>query len=319
MLCDIVLDDQKLIIEYDENQHFSEARKITLESYPENILLNYSKQEWIDACKKIRAKDNNPIDRDEKRAFYDTVRDIEAFNHCYTLVRIKHGDVDWEAEGAEKDIKSHFSDLKTKVTKHKVARLIVTGKQCDKHGNPIYSKLPKLIDRFIAETYNRKQFEFILTPGGFLTFDFPSNLHYNIDIAKAEQRQISIFEAKANETIGVFFDSLPKQTFKQLQEIADYFTIGIDGLNPKYYQLIELVAIYDLKRRKVINWTGKFYPTEAQKKNLIKINDLNTHFIELNNQNIAILGCHVQIPFFIDPPLRFLLTPQSGDVDPPVC
>ena len=35
--CDIVLDDYKVIIEYDEYQHFSKARKITLENYPENI------------------------------------------------------------------------------------------------------------------------------------------------------------------------------------------------------------------------------------------------------------------------------------------
>jgi hypothetical protein len=47
-----------------------------------------------------------------------------------------------------------------------------------------------------------------------------------------------------------------------------------------------------LKKRKVIRWTGKFYPTEWQKSNLVKINDLGSHFIELNHQKIMILGCH---------------------------
>jgi len=94
--CDIVLNDHKLIIEYDENQHFSKARQITLENYPVNINLHSSKDDWISACERINAKDNDPIDRDEKRAFYDTVRDIEAFKHDYKLVRIKHGDIDWE-------------------------------------------------------------------------------------------------------------------------------------------------------------------------------------------------------------------------------
>ena len=109
LLCDIVLEDHKLIIEYDENQHFSKAREITLENYPSTIKLNFSKETWINACKKINAKDNSPIDRDEKRAFYETVRDIEAFRHGYKLVRIKHGDIDWEADGAEKHLKQIVS------------------------------------------------------------------------------------------------------------------------------------------------------------------------------------------------------------------
>lgn len=39
------------------------------------------KRKWKKACKRIDAKHSNPIDRDEKRAYYDTVRDIEAFKH----------------------------------------------------------------------------------------------------------------------------------------------------------------------------------------------------------------------------------------------
>jgi hypothetical protein len=66
----------------------------------------------------------------------------------------------------------------------------------------------------------------------------------------------------------------------------------VNFFNPSNYQHIELVAIYDLKKEKIISRTGKFYPTEGQKKDLIKINDLDTHFIELNNQRIVILGCH---------------------------
>lgn len=77
-----------------------------------------------------------------------------------------------------------------------------------------------------------------------------------------------------------------------LKETADYFTIGIDGFNPINNQLIELVAVYELKKEKVITWTGKFYPAAGQKRNLIKINDLNTHFVELNNQRVVVLGCH---------------------------
>lgn len=295
LLCDIVLEDLKLIIEYDENQHFSKAREITLLNYPSTINLNFSKETWINACKKINAKDNSPIDRDEKRAFYDTVRDIEAHRHGYKLVRIKHGDIDWEADGAEKYLNQFVSiaDRQNEYpTKHKIARLVVTGKQYNKYGNPNFSKLEILIEKFLSTEYPKRTYEFILTPGGFLTFDFPESLQYDLDIVKAESQSVSILQKEANSVIVTFFKSLDPATFKKLKETADYFTIGIDGFNPTNYQLIELVGIFDLHKEKVVNWTGKFYPTEGQKRDLIKINDLNTHFVELNNQKIVILGCH---------------------------
>ena len=197
LLCDIVLDEKRLIFEYDENQHFTKARRITLENYPIQLKLHYSKQSWITACDKIKAKDNSPIDRDEKRAYYDTVRDIEAYKQGYTLIRIKHGDIDWEAEGAEKHLKNLFTNTGSKIQtgKHKIARLIVTSKHYNKDNNPNYIKLQNVIDKFISTVYNKQHFEFILTPGGFLTFEFPENLNYDIDIEKAEKKQISLFRS----------------------------------------------------------------------------------------------------------------------------
>ncbi|MCK4346984.1 MAG: hypothetical protein KAW47_00055 [Thermoplasmatales archaeon] len=296
LLCDIVLDDQKLIIEYDENQHFSKARQITLENYPEHISLGYSKSDWVDACIKINAKDNSPIDRDEKRAFYDTVRDIEAQRHGYTLIRIKYGDFDWENENAIEHLKAiiakNCNSMKTKDSKHKIARLILTGKQYDKNGRPKYKEIKKVITNFLAKTDNKKRFEFILTPGGFLNFELPCKLQYDVDLKKAEKIKVPIFYSRAEQVINDFFKDLSEKTVKQLNDTADYFTIGIDGFNPKNNQSIEIVAVYDLREQKVIHWTGKFYPTEGQKRNLVKINDLNTHFIQLNNQKIVILGCH---------------------------
>lgn len=294
-LCDIVIKDFKLIIEYDENQHFSKAREITLQNYPSTVKLNFSKETWINACRKINAKDNSPKDRDEKRAFYDTVRDIEAHRHGYKLIRIKHGDIDWEADGAERYLKQIIpskDELDKKNTKHKIARLIVSGKQYDKYGNPKLDKLEKLIERFLATEYKKNTYEFIVTPGGFLTFEFPDSLQYDLDIEKAEKKSISTLQKAANLAIVSFFESLNPTTFKKLKETGDYFTIGVDGFNPTNKQHVEFVAIYNLYKEKVSRWTGKFYPTEGQKNNLIKIIDLDTHFIKLNNQKVVILGCH---------------------------
>lgn len=101
--CDFVCESQKLIIEYDERQHFSEARKIALKSYSD-IPVNFDRNIWIKACSDIDAKDNYPVNRDEIRAYYDSTRDIEASKHGYRLVRIMHGQIDFEKADATENL-----------------------------------------------------------------------------------------------------------------------------------------------------------------------------------------------------------------------
>lgn len=103
--CDFVCESQKIIIEYDERQHFTKARQISLSNYPEDIKLNFNKVSWMNSCESIGAKDNHPHNRDEVRAFYDSVRDIETSKHGYRLIRIKHGDYDWESKDGQKYLK----------------------------------------------------------------------------------------------------------------------------------------------------------------------------------------------------------------------
>ncbi len=176
--------------------------------------------------------------------------------------------------------------------KHKIARLVLDGRYYDKYGNPIFPLIEKVIQVFLVCEYPKNTYEFILTPGGFLSFDFPKPLRYNLDIKKAEIESMGLLQQQASSVIDSFFSGLKPEIFRKLKETANYFTIGIDGSNPINYQHTELVAVYDLKKEKVIRWTGKFYPTEVQKIDLIKVIDLDTHFIELNNQRVVILGCH---------------------------
>lgn len=175
--------------------------------------------------------------------------------------------------------------------KNKIARLIVTGKQYYKNRFHKHKELEKVIEKFVAEVYRKQYFQFILTPGGFLRFKFPKQLHENHKISDLENKFINDLKDEAECEIIKFFKGLKSGTFKKLKMTADYMTIGIDGANPRG-QHIELVGVYDFRKEKLIHWTGKFYPIESQKRDLIKINDLNTHFVRLNKQNIIILGCH---------------------------
>ncbi len=70
--CDFYVDDPPFILEFDESQHFARARLITLELYPETAELGFSVQRWRELCRTIAAVDDEPFDRDERRAWYDT-------------------------------------------------------------------------------------------------------------------------------------------------------------------------------------------------------------------------------------------------------
>ena len=93
--CDFYIPRANLIIEYDERQHFTEPRALALELYPPTLSLGFDAQRWLNACRKIRSRDNQPPYRDEQRAFYDALRDILSQANGTRLIRIKHEDWDW--------------------------------------------------------------------------------------------------------------------------------------------------------------------------------------------------------------------------------
>ena len=107
--CDFVCESKKIIIEYDERQHFTEARRLSLQAYCD-IPLGYDYKTWMKACEDIQAKDSQPFNRDEIRAYYDSVRDIEAEKNGYRLIRIMHGQIDFEAEGALLELKKIIAE-----------------------------------------------------------------------------------------------------------------------------------------------------------------------------------------------------------------
>ena len=94
--CDIYLPNQKIIVELDETQHFSELRGLTLVNYPKDLELGFDRDHWIQLCESTKAKDNNPVYRDEQRAWYDTLRDFyPIINGGNPTIRIYMSDLEW--------------------------------------------------------------------------------------------------------------------------------------------------------------------------------------------------------------------------------
>jgi hypothetical protein len=101
LCCDLFVPSERLIIEYDERQHFTVQRAKSLELYPPDLALGFDRQEWLTACHTTRATDATPPYRDEQRAFYDSLRDILAARNGVRLVRLRDGTFDWTGAGAD--------------------------------------------------------------------------------------------------------------------------------------------------------------------------------------------------------------------------
>jgi hypothetical protein len=94
--CDYFIPDPPFIVEFDENQHFSRARLITLNNYPDNAQSGFSISRWRELCHELDAKDNKPFDRDERRGWYDVLRDWVPQVHGFApTVRLYAGEFDW--------------------------------------------------------------------------------------------------------------------------------------------------------------------------------------------------------------------------------
>jgi hypothetical protein len=64
------------VVEFDEQQHFTEPRLITLNLIPDGYELGFDISRWRQECLRVQARDNNPPYRDEQRAWYDILRDL---------------------------------------------------------------------------------------------------------------------------------------------------------------------------------------------------------------------------------------------------
>ena len=94
--CDYFIADPPFIVEFDENQHFSRPRLVALANFPEQIAVGFSIARWQDLCREIDAMDDTPVDRDERRAWYDTLRDLLPLVHGFKpTARLYAAETQW--------------------------------------------------------------------------------------------------------------------------------------------------------------------------------------------------------------------------------
>ena len=304
--CDFFIPNPGFIVEFDESQHFTLLRKITLEEYPTNLELGFSKEKWIGLCNEINAKDNDPPYRDEQRAWYDTLRDfLPTILDLKPTVRLFAEDFVWCSLNPDnpKDVdkfrkmiekRSELWEIELKEDpKPFLARIIIAGEW---EGKPEEAK--KLLEDIYDKWPKGKKVKFLITCGGFIQFDWPDYISKkDIDDNKNPNPMIiNILVEEAEKCVEL---ALTKDLRNKLRGITDYITMGVDSYKEKISTTqnhinqphIELVFLDDLRNNEFY-WTGKSYPTPSQQNGLVRIVDLKSHFFDLDIGKVMILGCH---------------------------
>ena len=94
--CDFWIPDPGFIVEFDESQHFTIPRKLSLSVCLDDHPVGFSRTRWIDLCEHHRAKDNDPPYRDEQRAWYDILRDlVPTIKGFLPTLRLYARDFEW--------------------------------------------------------------------------------------------------------------------------------------------------------------------------------------------------------------------------------
>jgi len=117
--CDYYIKSLNCIVEFDESQHFTGPRGLSLSFYPKAIRLGYNKEEWLKRCITLNRHDNHPPDRDEQRAWYDALRDLlPAYFGMNPTVRIWAKEMIW----CEENYKNIIPILKKIISKNQNTR-----------------------------------------------------------------------------------------------------------------------------------------------------------------------------------------------------
>src|SRR5215470_16154438 len=94
--CDYYVSNPPFIVEFDESQHFSRPRWLSLTLYPAEFKPGFPLSRWRELCLEIGAIDDDPPDRDETRAWYDVLRDLVPTLHGFRpTVRLYAGEFAW--------------------------------------------------------------------------------------------------------------------------------------------------------------------------------------------------------------------------------
>lgn len=135
--------------------------------------------------------------------------------------------------------------------------------------------------------------DFLVLCGGFLRFRWPDRLRrWDIgDNLNPSKETLDLLYKDAEKCFRPVFDGRMRAKLRQRARVV---TFGVDSnylVDDWYYPHAELVFALDLDTGEA--WpTGKSYPNPRQQQGLVRIADLESHFIRAAGKDIMLLSCH---------------------------
>lgn len=173
-----------------------------------------------------------------------------------------------------------------------ILRKVIIGRIIlDRKDSLDYKSAVAILTNVISSSIKRGiSYEFLITRGGFVRFDWPSSVSLNDDTWFPQTPTIKKLQNESTNTCKKITQKL-RNKFTNIP--VKYLTIGIDSYSDKQERSIELVHLIDLtKKRFTSHVTGKSYPLSNQQRNLYRISDLSTHLVKVGKRKVLVLGCH---------------------------
>lgn len=166
--CDFFVPDPGFIVEFDESQHLTACRELTLRKYPAQLSLGFDRNRWMHLCRELCKQDNDPPYRDEQRAWYDTLRDfLPAVKGLKPTVRLYSRETQWCALDPERsaDVAKFKQLVENKKPSNWVATVIVESRGASCNEERLVG-LRQILDQIGERTVGEGV---ILFPGGWFS------------------------------------------------------------------------------------------------------------------------------------------------------
>jgi len=165
-----------------------------------------------------------------------------------------------------------------------IARIISRGRTPDD---------PRAVERMLFDAFtvgwpSGVAAKFVLTPGGFVRATLPGTWQGSTGW-QSRGSDLEVLTAHAAKYLRTV---VTDRVLRAATGKVDVLTIGIDLHYEAELTHAELVAVYDVARRRIVRWTGKSYPTGKQEQTLVHVVDLDTHLLEIAGERVLVLGCH---------------------------
>jgi hypothetical protein len=301
--CDYFVPKPGFIVEFDESQHFTSLRQFALAAYPSSLPSGFDRGRWVELCRHIHARDDDPPYRDEQRAWYDTLRDfLPTVFPLLPIIRLYALEHQWcKLKPSDRGDLETFRQVLSEQAHF--WRIEVISAPAAKYGRVVMdgswsgdlTAAAHLLRDVAAAMPENQRLTCLCTCGAFLRFDWPAGLPYQGNLEPCPE-EIGVLIAAAESAVR---QVLTKDVAERLRARSDYLTLGVDTKKDKVstsQEIVEtphaeLVCLVDL-RTGLIHWTGKFFPTVGQQRSIVRFPDLESHFVTLGGAPVMILGCH---------------------------